>query len=120
MSKTVARVAVALIAIILVLGFLQVRSCQQARQQAAESRVQRGQTEALSNSAQDALATQGRSQAQERASEELTRSNEKEIRHAEGANDAVNPAVRDAGINALCRREAYRNRPRCARNNGPR
>lgn len=35
------------------LAALQVRSCQQARQTAAESRLQRGQTKALSRSAEE-------------------------------------------------------------------
>lgn len=113
LASTVGKIIAALVLVVIVLGGLQFCSWQRARQQAAESRLQRNQTEALSNSAQDAIATQGRSQAEERASEELSRSNEKEIRDAEGANDRVNPAVRDAGLRSLCRRAAYRDSERC-------
>lgn len=90
-----------------------VRSCDKRRSQAAQSRVERSQAEAQSNSAADAINTVAASGEAERASEDLTRSNEKEIRGAEGAHDKVNPAVRDAGIAALCRRQAYRKDPRC-------
>jgi ABC-type protease/lipase transport system fused ATPase/permease subunit len=90
-----------------------VRSCDKHRSEATQSRVEHAQGEAQSNSAADAIGTVARSGESEAASEALTRSNEQQIRAAQGANDKVNPAVRDAGIAALCRREAYRNDPRC-------
>jgi FtsZ-interacting cell division protein ZipA len=89
--------------------------CQKRRSEAAQARVERSQAEAASKSAEDAIGTVRRSGESEKASEELTRSNEKEIRNAEGANDPVNSAVRDAGLTALCKRQAYRNNPRCKR-----
>jgi hypothetical protein len=49
------------------------------------------------------------------ASETLTRSNEQQIRAAQGSNAAVDPAARDAGIAALCRRPSYANDARCRR-----
>lgn len=113
LSKTVARIAIAAIAIILVLGFLQVRSCQQERQRAAEARLQQGQMGAQGESAKDAIATQGKAGERERQSEELTRTNEREIRNAQGASDPVNPAARDAGLRSLCRRAAYIDSERC-------
>jgi hypothetical protein len=87
--------------------------CQKRRSEAAQARVERSQAEAASKSAEDAIGTVRRSGESEKASEELTRSNEKEIRNAEGANDPVNTAVRDAGLRSLCRRPAYRNHERC-------
>jgi hypothetical protein len=105
-------IVVGVIVLVLVIGFT-VRSCDSRHNKAAQSRVERGQAEAASNSAADAIGTVARSGESERASEDLTRSNEQQIRGAAGANDKVNPAVRDAGIAALCRREAYRNDPRC-------
>lgn len=107
-------IVVGVIALVLVVGFT-VRSCDQRRSKAAQSRVERSQAEAASNSAADAIGTVARSGESERASEDLTRSNEQQIRGAQGANDKVNPAVRDAGIAALCRRKAYATDPRCHR-----
>jgi predicted lipid-binding transport protein (Tim44 family) len=104
--------AIALVLLVLVVGF-GVRSCDKRRSQAAQSRVEHSQAQAASNSAADAVGTVARSGEAESASEALTRSNEQQIRAAPGANDKVNPAVRDAGIAALCRRDAYRNDPRC-------
>lgn len=100
-------------AVVLGLGWLAVAQWQKSRTAAAESRLQQGQTEALSNSAKDAIATEGAAAAQERASEDLTRTNQEEIRNAKGADAAVNPAARDAGLRAVCRRAAYRDSQRC-------
>lgn len=90
-----------------------VRSCDKRRSQAAQTRVERSQAEAASNSAADAIGTVARSGESERASEDLTRSNEKEIRNAQGANERVGAGVDVAGRRALCLRDAYRNRPEC-------
>jgi FtsZ-interacting cell division protein ZipA len=105
-------IVVGVIALVLVVGFT-VRSCDSRHNKAAQSRVERSQAEAASNSAADAIGTVARSGESERASEDLTRSNEQQIRSAQGANDKVNPAVRDAGIAALCRRQTYRDDPKC-------
>lgn len=102
--------------ILLVVGIgLFVRSCDARHSKAAQTRVERSQSEAQSNSAADAIGTVSRSGEAEKASEDITRSNEQQIRAAPGANDKVNPAVRDAGIAALCRRQAYAHDPRCHR-----
>jgi hypothetical protein len=101
------------VAIILLLGILQVRSCQQANQRAAQARVDRGQGEAFQNSAGDAINTITGVAGNEQAGADLTRTNEREIRDAKGSTAAVDPAVRDAGLRSLCRRAAYRNSERC-------
>lgn len=100
-------------AVLLVLGFFQVRSCQQSAQRAAENDLHKGQQGALTNSAADAVNTQAAANDRERASEDQTRTNEREIRHAKGADTAVDPAVHDAGLRALCTRAAYRDTERC-------
>jgi hypothetical protein len=100
---------------VLLLGIIAfgVHSCDQRRSKAAQGRVERSQAEAASNSAADAINTVSASGEASRASEDLTRSNERDIRAAQGANDKINPAVRDAGLAALCKRQAYANDPRC-------
>ena len=110
-----ARLLAIIIGIIALVGIVlfAVHSCDKRRSQAAQTRVERSQSEAASNSAADAIGTVARSGEAEAASEALTRSNEKEIRDAEGANDPVNPAARDAGLRSLCRRSAYRDSPKC-------
>jgi hypothetical protein len=92
---------------------LGLRSCEKRRSQAAQTRVERSQAEAASNSAADAINAVTGVGSNAAASEELTRQNEKEIRNAPGANDPVNPAARDAGLRSLCRRPAYRDNPKC-------
>ena len=111
-ASRVVGLVVGAVLLLALIGF-GLNQCQKRRSEAAQARVERSQAEAASESAKDAIGTVRRSGEAEKASEELTRSNEKEIRNAEGANDPVNPAVRDAGITALCRRQAYKNHPRC-------
>lgn len=96
-----------------------VRSCDQRRSAASQARVERSQAEAASNSAADAIGTVARAGAAERASEDLTRSNDKEIRNAEGADTRVGSGVDAAGRRSLCRRAAYRDDPKCRVFNAP-
>jgi hypothetical protein len=101
-------------AALLIVGLaLLVHSCDVRRSKAAQSRVDRGQAGAFANSASDAVGTVAASGGREAASEDLTRSNDRDIRAAQGSSDKVNPAARDAGLAALCRRQAYRNNRRC-------
>lgn len=90
-----------------------IHSCDVHRSKAAQSRLDKGQAGAASNSAADAIGTVAASGAASAASEDLTRSNEQQIRAAQGANAPVNPAARDAGLAALCKRATYRDDPRC-------
>jgi len=110
-AKAIAIVVAALVAAGVV--WAAVHYWEKSRSLGAQSRMEHGQAQAASNSAADAIGTVARSGKRETASEDLTRSNEKEIRNAQGANDPVNPAVRDAGLRALCRRAAYRDDPKC-------
>ena len=107
------KVIAGIIIAVLFVGWLQLRSCQKDAQTAAEIGLHKGQQGALSNSAADAANTQGAANARERESEDLTRSNEREIRNAQGANQPVTPDANAAGLRALCRRAAYRDTERC-------
>lgn len=99
--------------ILAIFVFFQIRSCQQSAQHAVENDLNKGQMGALTNSAADAVNTQGAANARERASEDLTRSNEREIRNAQGADTAVGSDLNAAGLRAQCRRAAYRHTERC-------
>lgn len=112
LSARVIAIIVGVIALVLIVGFT-VRSCDKRHARAAQSRVERSQAQAASNSAADAIATVARSGEDSAASEDLTRSNEKDIRNAKGSNAAVDPAARDSGLRALCLRRAYRDDPKC-------
>ena len=109
-------IIIAGLAIVLIFALLFALSqCDKRRSQGAQSRVERSQADAQSNSSMDAIATQGAAAGRERASEDLTRSNDRDIRASEGAGDQVKPGVDAAGRAALCKREAYRNDPKCKR-----
>lgn len=86
---------------------------QKSRNAGAQGRVSASQAQAAQDSARDAINAVEASGARETASEALTRENEANIRAAPGASDPVNPAVRDAGLAALCRRAAFQNDPKC-------
>jgi len=113
LSTMATRIVVAVVFVICVLGLLQVQSCQRSKQKAAESRLERAQGKAVVESAKDAIATQGAAQERERASDELTVQNEKEIRNATGADVQIHPHVSVATLRGLCRRDAYRDSERC-------
>ncbi len=87
--------------------------CQKSRNEDAQAKVDRSQADAFTNSAADAVNAQGAANAREAESDALTRSNERTIRDAQGSTDKVNPAVRDAGLDSLCRRPSYRDSERC-------
>lgn len=110
-GRTIALV-VGVIVLILAVGLF-VRSCDQRRSRAAQERVEDSQAQAASNSAADAIATVSRSGEAEKASEDLTRANDRDIRAADGANVQVGAGVNAAGRAALCKRAAYRNDPKC-------
>lgn len=83
------------------------------RSQAAQARLGAEQSQAAVESGREASEAQAGVSANQAASEALGRSNEKDIRSAEGANAVVAAPVRDAGLASLCRRAAYRDRPKC-------
>lgn len=101
-------------AIVVVALLLYIPSCMQKRRsEAAQARVDNAQAQAAQESAKDAIGTVARSGEAAAASEDLTRSNERDIRAAEGANEQVKAPVGTAGRRALCQRNAYRDDPKC-------
>jgi hypothetical protein len=112
MSRTIIG-AIVLAALLLLLVLAGPAACNKIRSLGAQNRLNQEQTEALANSAADAVATQGVANKREGDSETLTRSNEKDIRNAPGATDPVNPAAHDIGLRSLCKRAAYRDSERC-------
>ncbi len=100
--------------IALALLALYIPSClQKQRSQAARARVDAEQGKAASDSAKDAIGTVAASGEAAAASEDLTRTNERDIKAAPGANVKVAPQVQAAGLRALCRRKAYAVNPKC-------
>lgn len=79
----------------------------------AEARLSRNQAEAALESGTDAVNTVGAAAARETAAADLTRENERMIRDAEGSDAPITAAARDAGLDALCKRAAYRDSLRC-------
>lgn len=108
-GRTIAALVLVVVAVLILLWGP--AACQKIRSLTAQGRMDKEQSGAFHNSAADAVGTQGEANKRESESEATTRSNERTIRDAEGANDAVNPAVRDAGFASLCKRASFRNSP---------
>ena len=112
-ARVIAMIVAAIVAVLVIWAAF--HFWEKSRSAASQARVERSQAQAASDSSKDAIGTVAASGARETASEDLTRSNEQTIRNAPGAGDVVNPAADAAGRAALCRRDAYRNDPRCKR-----
>ena len=87
--------------------------CRKINHESARARLGEEAAKASSKSGEDAVATVGAAARREAQSSDLTRTNEQEIRNAQGADVRLDPAVRDAGLGGLCRRAAYRDDERC-------
>lgn len=107
------RLAIAVAVLSLVLLIVGPAACQKIRSLGLEKRVAQEQLDAHGASAVDAIDTAGNVSAVERAADDLTRSNEKEIRNAQGADTRLDPDAQRAGLRALCRRPSYRDSERC-------
>ncbi len=87
--------------------------CRKTERMKAEARIGEAQGRAASAHARDAVASGSAAAARDRDSDALTARNSKEISNADGADMAVGDAVARAGIDGLCRRDAYRDSERC-------
>ncbi|MEO7410917.1 MAG: hypothetical protein ABIU10_06305 [Sphingomicrobium sp.] len=87
--------------------------CRKISHESARARLGEETATASGKSGQDAVATVGGAARREAENADLTRTNEQEIRNAQGADVRIDPAVRDAGLGGLCRRPAYRDHERC-------
>lgn len=92
-----------------------VSQCNSARQAETEAEISEGQAGVAAANSDDAIGTIGGVADRAGESDDLTRSNADAIENAEGSGDAVNPAVRDAGLDSLCERAAYRDVEQCLR-----
>lgn len=112
-ARIVAIIGFVLVLLLLIAAITTVSRCTSGSQKRAQSRLDAAQDQAATNSAADAVNTQAGVNANSTASEDLTRSNDADIRGAEGANAQVGAGVDAAGRKALCKRKAYRNHPKC-------
>ncbi len=105
------RVIIAVVGIVLLLILvLAIRGCSSGK---TEAKLANGQGQAATQSGRDAVQTVGNQSAAETQIDATTKENEDAIRSAPGANAPVDPAARDAGLRALCKRASYIRDPRC-------
>jgi len=114
MPADLVRRAAPWLALALLLGLIAgVTSCRHRAVRAAAARIETAQQGAATASGHDAIETVSAAAARDAAEDTLTRTNEKEIRDAQGAGQPVDPAATRAGLDGLCRRAAYRDAQRC-------
>ena len=114
-GRTISRITITALGIILIIALIAfgTSQCSKRRNAAAQGRVDASQAQAAQNSAAAAIETVAKASANEAASEAVTRANDRDIRAADGAADAIKPGVAAAGLRALCRRASYQNDPKC-------
>lgn len=93
-------------ALVLALVIFGPAACQKIRSLAAQSRLDTEEAGAFANSASAAINTQSEANQRERASEDVGRANEKEIRDAQAKGDDA--AVTAAGFRGVCKRASFR------------
>lgn len=112
-----AAIAAAIVAALLV--WFVIAGWMHARRAAAEGRVGAVMGEAHGKSAAEAGAIIDGAHAASVQSEALSRENADAIRSAQGADQALDPALNDAGRRSLCRRPSYRRTTECVQLLGP-
>lgn len=119
-ERNAVRILVAIVFVLLIAGFMTLRSCQAERGAKTQAKVSTGQAGAALQSGQDAANTVGNRMDADAGEDQLTRTNGDEIRKADGASAPVASPVRDAGLRSLCKRAAYRGNPKCVQFADPR
>ena len=104
---------ITIVMIVLLIALVAPAACRKLNHDSARARLGEESARAASRNGEDAVATVGTAARREQQSDALTRDNEQEIRDAQGADEPIDPAVRDAGLGGLCRRPAYRDSERC-------
>jgi len=108
LASTIGKVVAALIVVVLILGVLQVRSCQQARQQAAQSKVDRGQGEAgIEAGAEAGNTVSNVMEADQRVDQTVRGGRDEILSQPAGQSNA-------AAIRAACRMRSHCGDRRCA------
>lgn len=90
-------------------------SCSRQRDAATEARISSGQAGAAIESGTDAVGTIGNRADADAAADQITRENNDAIHRANGADAPVAADARAAGLRSLCKRQAYRDDPKCLR-----
>ena len=119
-EKVFARIVGAMVILALIGGLLALQQCASARSAKTRATLDHNQGTAAIQSGRDAVDVVGTRGQRETAIDAITKENDHDIRKALGANTAVNPAVRDAGLAGLCKRAAYSRDAKCVRFTPPR
>lgn len=108
-----ARAFVIFIGIALLLGIASVGRCSYDAMKAVQARQDAKAAEAYATSAGEAVNAVAAAAGREAALKDVVTEAAKDIANAEGSNEAIPPAARDAALAAACRLPAYAHHPAC-------
>lgn len=100
-------------AVALIIGWWLISSLTGGKSAKVQAELNGNVAGAALESGKDAVGAVGAAAQRASDSDQLTQENRDAIQKAEGASVAVSPAADAAGIDALCRRTAYRDSARC-------
>jgi hypothetical protein len=109
-----------LVGLVLGIAIFGPRACASMKRKLADQKVNTARAEGQVKAASDATVITADALTNAAATDDQTRSNEREIRAAPGADTPVAADTNSAGIRALCLRPTYRDKPRCVAMLGPR
>lgn len=115
-GSVLGKVIAGVVVVVLVLALIS--QCSATRQADTKAELGEASAEASAENAADAIETAGEHAGRVQEAERLTRENADAIGNAEGSGDAVNPDVRDAGLDGLCKRASYRDTADCVQRAG--
>lgn len=112
--STLTRYAVPALLIAALLALASLSMCRNSRQDAAQARQDARTASATTEAAKDAVATVVARSDAEAGLRQVVNEAAKDISNAEGSNQPIPPAARDAALRAACRLPNYHDEPACA------
>ncbi|HMS21518.1 MAG TPA: hypothetical protein PKC46_13360 [Sphingorhabdus sp.] len=105
----------ALVLALVIVPGLALRSCQEWKEAEGEARLNKATAEAGIEAGVIGLETAAQRRNEDRATDETVKGGIDAVQAAEGAQDAINPAIRNAAKCSACQLQSYYNSAECAR-----
>lgn len=112
-GQPILRIALFAVAILAVVALISMKMCSSGRQEAEQAKQDSRTATAYTEAAKDAVATIEARSGEEAELKEVVAEAAKDIANAEGSDQAIPPAARDAALRGACRLPNYRNEPAC-------
>jgi len=113
-GQPVIRLVIGLAFILAIVAFFSMRSCESQREKAAQAKQEARSADAYAGAAKEAVATITDRSAAEEDLRQVVHEAAKDIANAEGSDQPIPPAARNAALRAACQLRDYRDHPACA------